>query len=157
MDRHGELGLGELLRHLTELVDGGSQRHYRAIGVSYRPRYTPVIRALGEGPLTVGQLRARMRVTQAAVSQTVKLLEAEGLVRREPTGDGRSHAVALTERGRMLRRDLVVQWALRLRVIEELEVEIGAPLRRLLVDAIDALEADGLDARLARAQAGAPQ
>lgn len=154
MDIRGEPGLGELLRHLTELVDGGSRRHYRAVGVRYRPRYTPVMRALGEGPLTVGQLQARVRVTQGAVSQTVKLLESERLARREPTDDGRSLAVVLTDRGRALRRALVAQWALRLQVIEQLEAEIGTPLRQVLTDAIDALEADGFDARLARAQHG---
>jgi DNA-binding MarR family transcriptional regulator len=152
MDMHGQSGLGELLRHLTELVDGGSQRHYRAVGVRYRPRYTPVMRALGEGPLTVGQLQARMCVTQGAVSQTVKLLEAEQLVQRVPTDDGRSAVVVLTDRGRALRRELVAQWTLRLQVIEQLEAEIGTPLRQVLADAINALEAEGFDARLARAQ-----
>lgn len=89
-------------------------------------------------------------MTQGAVSQTVKPMESEGLVWREPSEDGRSAKVALTEEGRARRRILVEQWTLRLDAIAELEREIDAPLRQVLARAIDALERDGFDARIAR-------
>ena len=39
-------GLGTQLRHLLELLDGAVEEAYALAGMRYRPRYTPVMRAL---------------------------------------------------------------------------------------------------------------
>ena len=70
-------GLGELLRHLTELVDRGAEANYRRQGLAYRPRYTPIMRALARGEHSVRELTERLAITQGAVSQSVKRMEAE--------------------------------------------------------------------------------
>jgi len=132
-------GLGTLLRHLTDLVDGGSEEHYRTLGIPFRPRYTPLLRALGEEILTVSELCERTCVTQGAVSQTLTLMERDGLIRRLPGRDRRQRTVELTDRGRELYPRLVEQWGLRLAAIEHLEAEIRLPLRTALADAIEAL------------------
>jgi hypothetical protein len=48
-------GLGTLMRHVLELLDGDVARVYADLGVpDYRPRYSPVVRALvALGPLSI--------------------------------------------------------------------------------------------------------
>ena len=150
MDDHNTMGLGSLLRHLTDLLDAGSQNAYRAVGLDLRPRYVPLLRALGDGPLPVTVLRDRARQTQGAISQTVKLMEAAGLVSRTDAEDGRSRPVALTAKGVALRDRLEDEWQARLAAVAMLEREIDAPLRAMLARAVDALEREGFADRLAR-------
>src|SRR4029077_1334147 len=54
----GTRRLGTLMRHVLELLDGGVSRVYSDLGVpDYRPRYSPVVRALVEcGPLSIRDL-----------------------------------------------------------------------------------------------------
>ncbi len=144
------IGLGELLRYLTDLLDRGSESAYAACGMTHRARYTPVMRALGEGPLTITLLQQRLRVTQGAVSQTVKLMEGEGLLRRVASADRRTRIVALTKKGEAQRQHLLEEWCLRLDAIAELEREIEAPLRDTLLRAIAGLEKEGFEDRIAR-------
>lgn len=143
-------GLGELLWHLLDLLDKGSQDAYGDIGLSYRPRYTPIMRALNGDPVSVTTLCKQLRITQGAISQTVKLMEADGLIKRMPTEDSRSRTIALTLEGTALRNKLVSEWQLRLNAIAELEAEIDAPLRSNLYAAIAALEREGFANRLNR-------
>ncbi|WP_299740722.1 MarR family winged helix-turn-helix transcriptional regulator [uncultured Roseobacter sp.] len=152
MTQSKNTGLGELLRHLTDLLDRGSQDAYRKAGLSYRPRYTPIMRALEGKAVSVTDLCGRMRITQGAVSQTIKLMEQDGLIKRVSTDDSRSRAVALTPAGSALQSRLAAQWELRLAAISDLEAEIGAPLRLILENAVQALERDGFAKRLARMQ-----
>ncbi len=65
-------GLGELLRHLSELVDQGAEEQYRAMGLNYRARYTPVLRAIVAGAATVTDITEATYLTQGAVSQTIR-------------------------------------------------------------------------------------
>ncbi|WP_162787121.1 MarR family winged helix-turn-helix transcriptional regulator [Notoacmeibacter marinus] len=145
-------GLGELLRHLTDLLDRGSEARYRASGLAMRARYTPLLRVLGDGPQTVSELQQRSCVTQGAVSQTIKLMESDGLVSRVKGTDARSRRVSLTRDGEELRARLLQHWAARLIAIEELEHEVGVPLRVVLADAIEAMLAEGFEERIARAE-----
>ena len=135
-------GIGELLRHLSDLFDRDAERVYAGMGVggNYRARYTPIIRAIEDGQLSITELQKRVRITQGAVSQTVKLMEGDGLLRRVEADDHRMRKVALTEKGRKLRRCLLSEWEIHLVAIAELEAEIGVPLRNDLTRAIDALE-----------------
>ena len=89
MDTRSNPGLGELLRYVNELVEHGAEEHYRAMRLDYRARYTPVLRALHAGACTVTDITARTHLTQGAISQTVALLEGDGLVARHAVDDGR--------------------------------------------------------------------
>ena len=143
-----EPGLGELLRYLSELVDAGAAQHYRSVDLSWRPRYTPVLRALLEGNATVTEIVAHSRLTQGAVSQTVALMITDGLLTREGVEDGRKSALRLTHHGQALTGRLRHHWQQTFAAIETLEAEIGHPLRRVLEDAADALERQGFAERL---------
>jgi MarR family transcriptional regulator, organic hydroperoxide resistance regulator len=145
-------GLGTLLRNLSDLLDRGSEARYQMADIPTRARYTPILRALGDGPLTVNELQSRAAVTQGAVSQTIALMEADGLVTRKKGEDARSRIVDLTQKGRILHTRLSAHWAARFEAIDELETEIGASLRATLTDAIEALHAEDFATRIARAE-----
>ena len=148
------IGLGELLRHLTDLLDSDAERANARMGVerSFRARYTPIMRALAGEPLSITDLQQRVRITQGAISQTVKLMEDEGLLRRVVSADRRSRKVSLTEKGQEVRSRLQEEWEIRLAAIAELEAEIDVPLRHSLAQAISALEQESYDQRIERAR-----
>ncbi|WP_018229897.1 MarR family winged helix-turn-helix transcriptional regulator [Methyloversatilis universalis] len=154
-----EPGLGELLRHVGELVEQGADAHYRTMKLPmqtpYRARYTPVLRALHAGAGTVTDITARTRLTQGAISQTVALLEADGLLERHALQDGRKSGIGLTAAGAALVEQLERHWAATFSAIEGLEDEIGHPLRQILDAAARALEREGFSARLAAARGDA--
>jgi len=145
-------GLGELLRYVGELVEQGAEDRYREINLHYRARYTPVLRAMNAGAQTIGDVTSRTRLTQGAISQTVSLMESDGLVSRHCLPDGRKTGIRLTPAGRALLQRLEPHWAVTFRAIAELEKEIGHPLRRVLEDAAHALERRGFAERLAAAE-----
>jgi DNA-binding MarR family transcriptional regulator len=146
-----EPGLGELLRHLTDLVDSGAQAAYRGRGVAYRPRYTPVMRVLADGARPVGEIVAQLSITQGAVSQTLKRMEEDGLVVRQAGRDARKTIVTLTKSGRRLLTALERHWQATFRAVEGLEKEVGAPIRSVLATTIAALTKVGFDERIADA------
>ena len=144
-------GLGELLRYVGELVDQGAEAQYRALRLNYRARYTPVLRAIAAGATTVTGITAATHLTQGAVSQTVALMTADGLLTRRTMDDARKSGVHLTRKGRALLKRLQPHWAVTFAAIDALEAEIGHPLRDALEAAAAALERQGFAARLSSA------
>ena len=92
-------GLGQLLRHMKELVDGEADAFYAADGIDYRPRYTPIMRALAAESHAVGELSLITGLSQGAVSQTIKLMERDGLISLAAGGDARRTVVSLKHPG----------------------------------------------------------
>lgn len=152
MDLRVKPGLGELLRHVGELVDQGAQAHYRSLDLSYRPRYTPVLRAISAGAETVTDIAARTHLTQGAVSQTIALMAADGIVARHSLDDGRKSGIHLARQGKDLLKMLEPHWRVTFAAIDTLEKEIGHPLLRVLEDAARALERQDFAARLEAAR-----
>jgi DNA-binding MarR family transcriptional regulator len=152
MNSKEKSGLGELLRYVGELVEQGAEEHYRTMSLNYRARYTPVLRALRAGAQTVTDITARTRLTQGAISQTVALLEGDGLIVRHAVNDGRKSGIQLTEAGRLLVDKLEQHWVATFAAIAALEEEIGHPLRQALESAAQALEKQGFSARITAAK-----
>ncbi len=148
MDARLKPGLGELLRYLGELVDQGAEAQYRALNLKYRPRYTPVLRAISAGAETVTDITSRTSLTQGAISQTIALMVADGLVARHGLDDGRKSGIHLTRQGQRLLKTLEPQWTLTFAAIEALEAEIGHPLLHILEAAARALQRQDFAARL---------
>ena len=148
-------GLGQLLRHLKELVDGEADAFYAADGLDYRPRYTPIMRALAADSHAVGELSEITGLSQGAVSQTIKLMERDGFISLTSGGDARRTVVSLSAQGRDLLDYLQDHWRCTFQAIDELEREIGVPLRRVLADAIERLEDVSFGDRLRRAKIAA--
>lgn len=147
-------GLGELLRYVGELVDRGADDVYDSLDISYRARYTPVLRAIDAGATTVTDLTARSHVTQGAISQTVALMVSDGLIERTKLADGRRSGLHLTAAGLSLVEQLRPHWDTTFAAIVELENETGHPLRRILTDTADALERRGFADRIVDARRG---
>ena len=150
MDR----GLGTQLRHLLELLDGAVQESYVDAGLSYRPRYTPVMRVLAEqDAASIGEIARVAGITQPAVTQTVSLMVRDGLVRSRPApDDARTRVVRLTAKGRKLLVTLRSCWKIADAAAHSLDQELAVPLSRTLADAIDRLEVQSFSERLAAAR-----
>jgi DNA-binding MarR family transcriptional regulator len=147
-------GLGTQLRHLIELLDGAVSDAYAQEGLDYRPRYTPVMRALLERePSTIGQLATAAGITQPAVTQTVALMVKEGLVSVQAEAeDKRQRLVQLTDAGRKLVPRLQACWKATASAADDLDAELPMPLSEILASAIVALESKPFGQRIAEAR-----
>lgn len=146
--------LGTLLRHLIEVLDGAVEQAYQRAGLDYRPRYTPVMRALIElGPVSIRTISQRARITHSAVSQTVSQMAGRGLVKLSPGGDARERIVVLTPAAKSLIPVLERQWAATNAAAGSLEDELSAPLSQVLTEALAALERRPFADRIERAAA----
>jgi DNA-binding MarR family transcriptional regulator len=148
--------LGTRVRQLLEELEAGPAALYREFGLEgFRPRFTPVLRALaGSGPLAIRELARAVGVTHSAASQTVAQLVREGLVVSSPGADARQRIVRLTARAEALLPKLDAEWAATSAAARELEAELSFPLSRLLQETLDALRRRPMSRRIADAAAG---
>lgn len=147
-------GLGTQLRHLIELLDGAVAAAYAEEGIDYRPRYTPVMRALADGEAcTVGRIAAAAGITQPAATQTVALMEKHGLVATTPSpSDARQKMVRLSPAGQALLPRLRRCWDATSAAAASLDAELPCPLSETLAQAIAALERRPFGARIRAAR-----
>ncbi|HYD79414.1 MAG TPA: MarR family transcriptional regulator [Paucimonas sp.] len=148
-------GLGTQLRHLIELLDGAVEQAYRDAGLPFRPRYTPVLRALLQlEPSTIGQIAENAGITQPAATQTVALMIKEGLLSAEPgPDDARQRMIRLTDKGRELVPSIQACWRATQMAADSLDEELPFPLSELLEHARAALAAKPFGQRIAKARA----
>lgn len=148
--------IGSLLNALLDRLDADIQAIYRADGLNYRPRYTPVMRVLDtHGPSSIRQISRLAPLTHSAVSQTVVQMVRAGLVLTRRGTDGRERVVELTSEGESLMPRLKAHWAATSRAVRQISEEIGIPLEEMLGRALDALSRRNLQERVA-ALAGSP-
>ena len=145
--------LGTQLRHLIELLDGAVGAAYEEAGLAYRPRYTPVMRALIQAePATIGHIAAAAGITQPAATQTIALMIKEDLVKAEAgTHDGRQKLIRLSGRGRELLPRLQACWQATAAAAASLEAECA--LSATIDAAIEALAARPYGERIREARA----
>ncbi len=148
--------MGTLLRHVLELTEADVSAFFEDIGLGdYRPRFTPVVRALvARGPLSIRDLAAEVGVTHSAASQTVAQMARQDLVSLRPGTDARQRIVSLTEKTQRLMPTLEGEWAATLAAAAQLEAELPYPLREVLVAVVEALERKPLRERIAETEAG---
>jgi|GEM_PF-11972 len=140
MKQKYQAGLGELLRHLLELVDNQADAIYQETNLKYRPRYTPVMRVLATGPCSINDITNKLSVTQGAVSQTIKLMLADGLIGKQMGSDARQTIVQLSDNGERILSHLQNHWQATFSAINTLEQELDIQLRDNLSKTISALE-----------------
>jgi DNA-binding MarR family transcriptional regulator len=130
------------MRHVLEVLDGDVAKFLADIGLDgYRPRYSPVVRALlARGPLAIRDLAEEMRVTHSAASQTVAQMNRAGFVSLEPGADARQRIVSLTARTRELLPLIEAEWTATTEAAEALDAELPYSLRALLDAIMEALE-----------------
>jgi DNA-binding MarR family transcriptional regulator len=133
--------LGTQLRHLIEMLDSAVAQTYGSSGLDYRPRYTPVFRALlNLGPSSIRAISLQARITHSAASQTVSEMVKRGWLRVRKGPDARQRIVALTGKADNATPILRRHWAATNSAANALERELSAPLSDLLRETIDALE-----------------
>jgi DNA-binding MarR family transcriptional regulator len=147
-------GLGTQLRHLVELLDGAVGAAYEEAGLSYRPRYTPVMRALAaSGSLTLGEIAARAGITQPAATQTVSLMVREGLLEiGAGERDARQKIARLSPKGQAMLPQLEACWRATRAAADGLDAELPYPLSKALDEAIRALAAKPFGDRIRAAR-----
>jgi len=135
-------GIGTLLRHVLELLDGDVATVGRDLGLTdYRPRYSPVVRVLVEhGPMSIRAIAETIGVTHSAASQTVAQMSRTGLVTLQPGADARQRIVQLTPKARALLPIIETEWAATVAAMRDLDAELPAPLADVLLHVVDALE-----------------
>jgi DNA-binding MarR family transcriptional regulator len=143
------------LRHLLDLLEGDLATIYPDLGLDgYRPRFTPVVRALAAlGPLSIRDLALAVGVTHSAASQTVSQLTRRGLVALDVGEDARQRIVRLTEQGSALLPVLAAEWAVAETAVAELDAELPCPLDEVVTAALRALERRPFRQRIADAAA----
>ena len=139
-----------MLRHLIELLDGAVEQAYKDAHLDYRPRYTPVVRALiATGPASIKDLAAHAGLTHSAASQTVAQMRRVGLVEIERGADLRQQVVSLTTRAKAMVPALEQMWQFVNEAAGDLDAELMYPLSQVLEDAILALERRPFGVRIA--------
>lgn len=148
------LTLGTQLRHLLELLDGAVEQSYLDAGLSYRPRYTPVMRVLIEREsATIGDIAEIAHITQPAATQTIALMINEGLVSAKPgAADGRQRLISLTDAGRKLLPRIQACWQATAVAATSLEADLPQSLSQALAAAIATLETKPFGERIALAR-----
>ncbi|MDO9609688.1 MAG: helix-turn-helix domain-containing protein [Brevundimonas sp.] len=144
--------LGTLMRCLIDLLDGEVEAAYAVAGLAWRPRYTPVLRALKRvGPASIKIIAREAGVSHSAASQTVSQMAREGLVALTPGADARERIVVLTPATKAMIPALERQQAATNAAAAELDAELSAPLTEVLREAVDALHRRPFGARIADA------
>jgi MarR family transcriptional regulator, organic hydroperoxide resistance regulator len=146
--------LGTQLRHLIELLDSALEGAYVEVGLKYRPRYTPVVRALiDSGPLTIGQIAEFSGITQPAATQTVALMVREGIVvAQSGKEDGRTKVISLTPYGHGLLPKLEICWRATALAAKSLDKDLHCSLSEILESAIEALTSNPYGSRIRKAR-----
>jgi DNA-binding MarR family transcriptional regulator len=153
MDKPLVLGLGTRLRHVLDLLDGDVARVYADLGLAdYRPRFSPVVRALVIlGPSPIRDLARAIGVTHSAASQTVTQMSRAGLVTLEPGADARQRIVYLTDRARSLLPVIDAEWAATGAAVADLDAELPVPLDEMLAAVLRAVQRRPMRERIADA------
>jgi DNA-binding MarR family transcriptional regulator len=133
--------LGTELRRLIELLDGDVEKHYDALGLEYRPRFTPIVRALEAlGPTSIKSIAIQSGLSHSAVSQTVAQMVKFKLLALKSGSDGRERIVEPTTVLVQMLPALHAQWAATNGAARKLETELSASLLQTVGEAICALQ-----------------
>ncbi|HEX8955238.1 MAG TPA: MarR family transcriptional regulator [Burkholderiaceae bacterium] len=149
-------GLGTQLRHLIELLDSAVEAAYATADLpDYRPRFTPVMRVLSaRQQVTIGEIAELAGITQPAATQTVNLMQKQGLLQIEPGArDARQRVVSLSAKGKTLLPRLEQCWRATKLAADSLDSELDMPLSHCLEQALRALEANPFGKRIESARA----
>lgn len=145
----GGAAIGARLRRLSERIDRETAQIYAARGVRFEQRWYGILnQVVLNGPMSVTEIAATLRVTHVSVSQARQALEAAGLVKTSSDeADARRRLIALTASGRALVKKVAPLWQALSDSAAALDAEAGN-LVRLLDRLEDALDAQSLEDRV---------
>lgn len=122
----GPVVLDHRFRRMTETLLRSAEEIYEARGLQFRGRWASTYQLLhGEGPLPIGQIADRLRLTHPGVIGITDEMLATGIVDvvRDP-GDARRRMLALNPRGKRMAAELFCIWT-----------ELGSAQRNRFTDA----------------------
>jgi DNA-binding MarR family transcriptional regulator len=153
----GAEALGARLRRASERMDADARRIYAAKGLNFEQRWYGLINQLVlNGPMSIGDIAAALRITHVSVSQSSRSLEKAGIIASEADpSDGRRRRLSLTPKGAEVVAELAPLWQAFNTVAGELNAEAGN-LVRLLDRLDDALERKSMFDRIAEKAGIAP-
>lgn len=127
-------GLGTKLRHVLDLIENDISGVLADLGLpDYRPRFSPIVRALvALGPMPIRELARAVSVTHSAASQTVAEMNKRGFVTLVPGSDARQRVVHLTDRTRQALPAIQAEWDATEAAAEQLDAELPFPLSELV-------------------------
>jgi DNA-binding MarR family transcriptional regulator len=144
--------LGTELRTLFEQMDSDVGRALADLGLAdFRPRFSPVVRVLAEGPASVRDLAAATGVTHSAASQTVAAMVRSGWAAQRVGADARERIVELTDAARAGLPAVRAEWEVTAAALAALDAELPYPLTTFVSDLRAALERTPFRARMAAA------
>ena len=125
--------IGAQLRRLSARIDRDVGRVYAHLGITFEQRWFGVLNQIVQnGPMTVGELAAALRITHVSVSQSLRSLEAAGYVRALPDPqDARRRRQSLTADGEVLVARLTPLWQAMNREAEAINREADDVATRL--------------------------
>lgn len=133
--------LGTLLRTLIERLDGDVEQRYIDDGLEYRPRFTPVVRALKHlGPSSIATIARHIGMRHSAVSQTVAQMERHQLITYRPGKDARERLVEATPKLHAMQPRLDAHWRATTAAATSLESDLPHPLAATVKAALEALD-----------------
>ena len=142
--------LGTRLRELLDHLDGAVAEVYADLGLAdFRPRFTPVVMALGAGPLSIRDLAKAIGVTHSAASQTVAQMLKQDLVAATPGEDARQRIITLTAKTEALQPALAAEWSATSAAAAAFEAELAYPLSTLIEEALAVLRERPMRQRIA--------
>lgn len=146
--------LGTLLRSLVEQLDRDVEAAYLSEGLDFRPRFTPVVRALDEaGPLRIKDIAEAAGLTHSATSQTVSELVAKGWLVLTPGTDARSRVVSFSASGLQRLPRVKAIWRTVALAAQSMNNDLPVALEDIARAALSALDRNPFAARISAMRA----
>lgn len=149
----GALFLGSRLKRLGERMQAGAARVISGAGLDLQPAHMPLLFALDDRSLTIGQLVQAVGISQPGVTRSIGQLVAMGLARADTGDDQRHRTISLTANGvAALARAKVLACPQIVAGVDQLLAGRTAELLAALAEIEEALNARSLDERAAQAR-----
>jgi DNA-binding MarR family transcriptional regulator/GNAT superfamily N-acetyltransferase len=145
--------LGSRLKRLGERMQAGAARVITGAGLEVQPAHMPLLVALDDRALTIGQLVQAVGISQPGVTRGVGQLVDMGLVRAETGSDQRHRTISITDDGAAaIARAKLLVWPQVTEAVHRLLAGRSEELLAILADVEDALAATPLDQLAAQAR-----
>lgn len=135
-ERTGKMAIGSRLRVLTETLTRDAASIYGLYGVDIKPKWFPVFYSLtDEQPKSVTNIAKEIGQSHPSVSTIVKEMIKAGIVEEnEDSKDRRYTLISLTEYGKSLSQELIVQLRDVERAVEQISSECNNDLWKAIAD-----------------------
>ncbi len=154
----GPVVLDHRLRRMMETLLCSAEEIYEARGLTFRGRWASTYRLLySDGPLAVGQIADRLRLTHPGViGITDEMMAAEIVDAVRDPGDARRRMLGLTPRGKRMSAELFDVWELLGKAQENRFASAGCDIMTVLATVEDGLIARSLSSEVLQELADRP-